>query len=725
VISTGSTSGDSNSFTGGYELTETSNSQTVSDAAEIDMQNPLFVKGTHSTGNAAVTTPTFGNSISGTAVTTDATSNSSTTTTCTQTNDQGSGTTTTTVTAGGTTDGDSNSITGDFSLTQITYTSQHAVDENSTRTVTTDSTTPGSLTAVTEGNNIFSTVTTTTNGLRSTSLYETGSNAAGAYTVTQTMQASPVVTETRNSITGTYTLVSTGVQTYTFDQQNSAGDGSGNGFSTHETGSDLVSTNRSSNMPTGNYAQATNHSDNFQMTQTGSTASSQGTVNYTQTLTALDSSVVLETGNTRSGDYQRNTNGTLSSGELVYSGTNAGTPFNVTTYPDSTYGILASGNPTTNTFDQTKSGTNRYDLLQQNNDPSNTNGANGDGDVESSPTGAPLAGGGIGLVVNGIPVGAIVVAAFGGLPEGDSPSLPGYSSMVPAFSLGLGKVPDWLPPGATVNKRTVDMLQKADQAMNAEDKFSAGLYLQAARQAYTEANGLTFQDAEFRAHQKKAQAYAENPTNPVGQAYKIRNDAIDGFMLADLKNNPKLMRAYVDYVGRTYGSQAAQDVMSNINLGRADPGIRADKAFWFDSMAIATVGTVLGMAGEFGGSARQLKVGQAGRFSTLDELSITGDQLTPHHMPQGALGFTAYEDGGAIVLRQADHELTRTYFFRGAQLAKDEAALPFRVVLGRDIRDLRMIGTINGIDYDQGIRDLLAYYRREFPSLIERPPLGR
>jgi hypothetical protein len=114
---------------------------------------------------------------------------------------------------------------------------------------------------------------------------------------------------------------------------------------------------------------------------------------------------------------------------------------------------------------------------------------------------------------------------------------------------------------------------------------------------------------------------------------------------------------------------------------------------------------------------KKLTKGQAGRFADLDSLAVTGDKLTPHHMPQDALGFTSREDGGALMLPQTEHFMTRTYGFKGALTAKQDAGVAFRDVLTLDIRDIRRIG---GSQYNQGLRDLLDYYRTNFPELMKK-----
>lgn len=104
---------------------------------------------------------------------------------------------------------------------------------------------------------------------------------------------------------------------------------------------------------------------------------------------------------------------------------------------------------------------------------------------------------------------------------------------------------------------------------------------------------------------------------------------------------------------------------------------------------------------------------QAGRFGDMDP-GVPGDRLTPHHMPQDALGHLPRNDGGAIVMKHADHALTRTYGARGRATKVAEAGLPLRTVLARDIWDMRRIGQQQYGDpgyYNKGIQDLLAYYR--------------
>jgi len=115
-----------------------------------------------------------------------------------------------------------------------------------------------------------------------------------------------------------------------------------------------------------------------------------------------------------------------------------------------------------------------------------------------------------------------------------------------------------------------------------------------------------------------------------------------------------------------------------------------------------------------------LQPGQAGRFGDL--VGRIGDDLTAHHMPQAAQGFTSYAEGGAMVLPKAEHALTRTFGTLGRTVRRLEVELPFRQVLARDFRDIRKLF---GTKYNQGLRDLYRYYQEKFPELMQKtPPLG-
>jgi hypothetical protein len=86
-------------------------------------------------------------------------------------------------------------------------------------------------------------------------------------------------------------------------------------------------------------------------------------------------------------------------------------------------------------------------------------------------------------------------------------------------------------------------------------------------------------------------------------------------------------------------------------------------------------------------------------------------------MPQAAQGFTSAAEGGSLALPHAEHALTRTYGSAGRATLRAEKGMSFRDVLARDLRDIR---ANFGSKYDQGMRDLLKYYRDNFPDLMGR-----
>jgi RHS repeat-associated protein len=110
---------------------------------------------------------------------------------------------------------------------------------------------------------------------------------------------------------------------------------------------------------------------------------------------------------------------------------------------------------------------------------------------------------------------------------------------------------------------------------------------------------------------------------------------------------------------------------------------------------------------------------QAGDSGAYGDLTGTkGDGLTPHHMPQAARGLTSYEEGGALVMPHSEHVQTRTYGGRGSATLAAEQGLDFRTTLARDIKDVRKIA---GSKYNKGLLGLTDYYRKNFPSLINKP----
>jgi hypothetical protein len=114
-----------------------------------------------------------------------------------------------------------------------------------------------------------------------------------------------------------------------------------------------------------------------------------------------------------------------------------------------------------------------------------------------------------------------------------------------------------------------------------------------------------------------------------------------------------------------------------------------------------------------GGLAR----GMVGKFKDLDKMAKVGDDLTPHHMPQAALGFTSREDGISLMLQKGEHALTRSYGPKGAVTKALERDLPFRNALARDLWDLRGISREM---WRAGVKGVPAMYRELYPELIAK-----
>ena len=86
-----------------------------------------------------------------------------------------------------------------------------------------------------------------------------------------------------------------------------------------------------------------------------------------------------------------------------------------------------------------------------------------------------------------------------------------------------------------------------------------------------------------------------------------------------------------------------------------------------------------------------LQAGEAGAYGDLIKRGKDTDEVVPHHMPQKALKHTSEEKGGALVLTDEEHALTRTFRGKGAVTAQQDKGKSFRDVLATDIQDVRSI----------------------------------
>lgn len=137
----------------------------------------------------------------------------------------------------------------------------------------------------------------------------------------------------------------------------------------------------------------------------------------------------------------------------------------------------------------------------------------------------------------------------------------------------------------------------------------------------------------------------------------------------------------------------------------------------------STPGEQSAMAGVFLGSLltgtgeAKVAVGMGGSYAKLSKLATVGDEIIAHHMPQAALKFTSRAEGGAVTMGTLEHQATRTWGRKGFATAKADAGLSFRSVLAKDIHDMR---SNFGTKYNQGIKELLQYYRQNFPNLMTK-----
>jgi hypothetical protein len=65
----------------------------------------------------------------------------------------------------------------------------------------------------------------------------------------------------------------------------------------------------------------------------------------------------------------------------------------------------------------------------------------------------------------------------------------------------------------------------------------------------------------------------------------------------------------------------------------------------------------------------------------------------------------------------SEHIQTRNYGGKSTLALASDQGLSFRDILARDIWDLRGIG---GNKYNRGSRELMNYYRTNFPELMEK-----
>ncbi|WP_165764968.1 RHS repeat domain-containing protein [Flavobacterium oreochromis] len=107
----------------------------------------------------------------------------------------------------------------------------------------------------------------------------------------------------------------------------------------------------------------------------------------------------------------------------------------------------------------------------------------------------------------------------------------------------------------------------------------------------------------------------------------------------------------------------------------------------------------------FGLMPSPVNAGDVGPFKDL--AGLPGDGLTPHHMPQDALGHMPRAEGGCIVMPHDEHIQTRTYGAKGRATKKADLGRPFKDVLKDDIIDVKKIAPNK---YDKSLEELIKFY---------------
>jgi RHS repeat-associated protein len=111
--------------------------------------------------------------------------------------------------------------------------------------------------------------------------------------------------------------------------------------------------------------------------------------------------------------------------------------------------------------------------------------------------------------------------------------------------------------------------------------------------------------------------------------------------------------------------------------------------------------------------------GDAGAYKDLK--GVTGDGLTPHHMPQGSLaqhfGFE-YREGGSIVMDDATHRDTYNYAGLANGTKRDiiSGGYTFRQALAESIRDYRSLVP----NSNSSVRQLIEYWNNTYPELMQK-----
>jgi hypothetical protein len=226
------------------------------------------------------------------------------------------------------------------------------------------------------GDSVTGDYTNTINdGLHSSSLEAFTTNGSGDYTVTQTTLGSFFRNASGNLVDGSYLTIDEGTDEYTVTQI---------GAGTHDFTLTIVGTNSytdevEGNTILGDYTQTKTGTDEFTITIDGTKIGGS----YSQTVTGTEDYTLEDIGNSATGHYTRtiNSEGTY---DRTSTGSGATKP---TDNDDYGYEWTQTGDPHSGTFDLSQTGTDRYDLLEDFFDISNTQAGQTPGHMNVYPFG--------------------------------------------------------------------------------------------------------------------------------------------------------------------------------------------------------------------------------------------------------------------------------------------------------------------------------------------------
>jgi hypothetical protein len=175
------------------------------------------------------------------------------------------------------------------------------------------------------------------------------------------------MTATDNTITGLFTITQAGSVLYTLHQINTNGS---DNYDLSGGGTNTYSQTTSENSLTGQSSTTGGGSDAYSLTQTGASGGSGGgSRSYTLTLVGTDAYTLNNTDNAQIGTVSDITTGG-GAYTLSETGTDSGTPFTTGSTGNTGFSQTQAGNLVDGQITLSQSGTNRYNLLEQFNNPS-------------------------------------------------------------------------------------------------------------------------------------------------------------------------------------------------------------------------------------------------------------------------------------------------------------------------------------------------------------------